>query len=160
MLAAAVVSDTNRKLQGKESMLDVLSRLKGLCQPQRGLREGTTVVAIHDLARLIDSHDQLDKELRAKVAQEQIQKQLGRSCWFKEWVPHPEISGQVCLSDWKLGAFYCWGAEYEEFDTGLGNTTVAIVEDVVSHNCLTVLPRFVNFSKSKPIEVGLKQSHE
>ena len=27
------------------------------------------------------------------------------------------------------GKFHCWGAEFEEFDSGPGNYTVAIVED-------------------------------
>jgi len=26
------------------------------------------------------------------------------------------------------GQFHCWGQEYEEFESGLGNATVAIIE--------------------------------
>ena len=38
------------------------------------------------------------------------------------------IDGRRVASGNIAGTFHCWGAEYEEFENGPGNYTVAIVE--------------------------------
>ena len=43
---------------------------------------------------------------------------------------HKRRSSAVTVITENEGRFHCWGVEYEEFDGGPGNYTVAIVEDM------------------------------
>lgn len=43
-----------------------------------------------------------------------------------------------------VGTFHCWGVSYEEFESGPGNFTVAIVEDGQG-NVIEVLPSNIQF---------------
>lgn len=43
------------------------------------------------------------------------------------------------------GWFHCWGVEFEEFESGPANTTVAIVELVKDHRVVTINPNQVRF---------------
>lgn len=62
-----------------------------------------------------------------------------RNVKFKEWIPTEYIKSDVaytkkpgtgCLEDdfTKHGVFHQWGIAYEEFETGIGNYTVGIIE--------------------------------
>ena len=64
-----------------------------------------------------------------------------RKVLFKKWIPAQYEEGSTGISRKKLvegtgcfgemtsqGVFHCWGNAYEEFETGAGNYSVALVE--------------------------------
>lgn len=46
-----------------------------------------------------------------------------------------------------VGRFHCWGSNYEEFESGPGNFTVAVVEDQESGQVHLVHPEDIKFIK-------------
>jgi len=78
-----------------------------------------------------------------------------RQVKFKMWIPkqlhngdkHIVANGTNCFqSDYETdGVFHQWGCNYEEFESGPGNYTVAIVEtfDGVIHEVLPTNLKFV-----------------
>lgn len=50
-----------------------------------------------------------------------------------------------------IGTFHGWGLEYEQFDNGVGNYSVGIVE-TEDGNIVTVLPRDIKFIEKKEDE--------
>jgi|CXWK01.1.fsa_nt_gi hypothetical protein len=79
-----------------------------------------------------------------------------RKVKFKMWIPkehvngdrHITIAGTGCFQADYLttGVFHQWGCSYEEFESGPGNFTVAIVEtkDGVIHEVLPTNLKFIN----------------
>jgi hypothetical protein len=63
------------------------------------------------------------------------------SRWERTDVPTPGSYGVVPIGN---ALFHCWGADFEEFESGPGNTTVAIVE-WPDGSIETVLPKFIRF---------------
>lgn len=72
-------------------------------------------------------------------------------CEWVERVNKPEASGRiekVSITHTMIAWFHAWGVEYEEFNTGPGNFSVAIVED--AHGKVhTFQPEQITFLDSK-----------
>lgn len=54
---------------------------------------------------------------------------------------------------YRKGFFHCWGVEYEEFESGPGNYTVAIIE-TPEGNIVTAIPNRVEFETPPKSEQG------
>lgn len=74
-----------------------------------------------------------------------------RNVLFKEWVPQKLDNGKIvkgtnCWSSEYTGrgVFHQWGSSYEEFESGPGNYTTAIVE-LTDGSIVEVLPRYLKF---------------
>lgn len=78
-----------------------------------------------------------------------------RNVLFKRWIPR-QSSGKAYPNDiikgtnqWDddfihSGKFHCWGAAYEEFESGPGNYSVALVE-LPDGTIAEVLPSNIKF---------------
>lgn len=49
-----------------------------------------------------------------------------RKCVVKKW---KQVDGKSLLVDDYVGTFHGWGVNYEEFETGPGNFSAAIIEN-------------------------------
>lgn len=75
-----------------------------------------------------------------------------RKVKFKNWIPvyyksgtKEKIKGSGEWTDFVYdGLFHCWGVEYEEFEAGPGNYSVALVE-LPNGEIKTVLPSNLKF---------------
>ena len=68
-----------------------------------------------------------------------------REVLFKKWVPSsPGMSGHYESDYTHLGLFHQFGNAYEEFESGAGNYTVAIVE-LADGTVVEVLPTNLKF---------------
>jgi hypothetical protein len=78
-----------------------------------------------------------------------------RKVKFKKWIPREYTVGTlipitgtgVSQSDFLTdGYFHQWGCAYEEFESGPGNYTIAIVEDMngVIHDVLPTNLKFIS----------------
>lgn len=79
-----------------------------------------------------------------------------RKVFFKKWIPEERI--KITESSWRTkegtmkweddftheGVFHQWASAYEEFETGAGNYTVALVE-LENGEMVEVLPTNIKF---------------
>lgn len=81
-----------------------------------------------------------------------------RKVKFKKFIPREhkkegglvEGTGKFEVDFTHEGLFHCWGIEYEEYEDGLGNSTVAIIEmpDGTIENVFPNRVKFINESKA------------
>lgn len=87
---------------------------------------------------------------------------------FKKWVPLQykneggSIEGTGCFETEYIndGVFHAWGASFEEFETGPGNQTVAIIEEP-NGEITQVSPeniKFVSLNKTSDIKEAIEQA--
>lgn len=57
---------------------------------------------------------------------------------------HSSLGHRIGVEDAAEGKFHCWGVEYEEFENGPGNYTVAIVE-MPDGSIQTLMPFLIRF---------------
>jgi len=74
-----------------------------------------------------------------------------RKVKFNKWIPKEVKEGKQVENTncWEKnfpneGLFHCWGSAYEEFESGTGNYTVALVE-ISGGNVVEVLPSNITF---------------
>jgi len=74
-----------------------------------------------------------------------------RTIKFKTWIPYEYKDGKALDNTgmWskeftEIGVFHQWAAQYEEFESGAGNYTVALVE-LPNGEMVEVLPTKIKF---------------
>lgn len=74
--------------------------------------------------------DPITTELERSI----IPEHSNRRCLYKSWIPTIHANGNRvpntgCYSNYiNEGLFHQWGLSYDEFDNGIGNSTVGIIE--------------------------------
>lgn len=89
-----------------------------------------------------------------------------RKVLFKKWIPG-EYEGHLIktgTNTWEAGfsgegLFHCWGFGYEEFESGAGNYTYAIIE-LPDGTIEEVLPSNVKFITDNPESTNTKDKTE
>ena len=71
-----------------------------------------------------------------------------RPCEYRSW------NSETRQWDWgNFGAFHQWGLAYEQFDNGVGNYTIALIE-TPDGNMVEAAPCYMRFTDKKEAENG------